>query len=243
MLPKLAHGDRIPAIKSEVLGSGDQRWNPTVVASRWAVDVARGAQTLPLLLGHDPASHTIPARAQISARLRNQKKAHDSPIADATIDTMSSGRDVHRPRRRRRCPRMARCTTPGESSRRPTQQEVPLAQSRSRADRRRRRMSDAQLQTSAGKVLWQLTMSVDGFLAGANHEMDWMSGSRFVRAWSRTTSTTGAVLGESKWVGAYIWPGAVIDEIDLHIALVSARRGRPPVRQPRRRADPPPPNR
>lgn len=31
-------------------------------------------------------------------------------------------------------------------------------------------------QTAAGKVLWHFTMSRDGFIAGPNHGMDWMTG-------------------------------------------------------------------
>jgi len=38
-------------------------------------------------------------------------------------------------------------------------------------------MNDTEPQTAAGKVLWHFTMSLDGFVAGPNHEMDWMSGS------------------------------------------------------------------
>jgi hypothetical protein len=30
-------------------------------------------------------------------------------------------------------------------------------------------------QTAAGKVLWHFTMSLDGFVAGPNHGMDWMT--------------------------------------------------------------------
>src|SRR5262249_48401029 len=37
-------------------------------------------------------------------------------------------------------------------------------------------MSDTEPQTAGGKVLWHFTMSLDGFVAGAGHEMDWMTG-------------------------------------------------------------------
>lgn len=37
-------------------------------------------------------------------------------------------------------------------------------------------MSDTQPQTATGKVHWGFTMSLDGFVAGPNHEMDWMTG-------------------------------------------------------------------
>jgi hypothetical protein len=32
-------------------------------------------------------------------------------------------------------------------------------------------MADPKLQTAGGKVLWNFTMSLDGFVAGPNHEM------------------------------------------------------------------------
>jgi hypothetical protein len=37
-------------------------------------------------------------------------------------------------------------------------------------------MNDTRAQTGEGKVLWHFTMSLDGFVAGPNHEMDWMAG-------------------------------------------------------------------
>jgi riboflavin biosynthesis pyrimidine reductase len=40
-------------------------------------------------------------------------------------------------------------------------------------------MSDTDPQTAAAKVLWHFAMSLDGFAAGPNHEMDWMSGVSF----------------------------------------------------------------
>lgn len=57
-------------------------------------------------------------------------------------------------------------------------------------------MSDTEPQIAGGKVLWHFTMSLDGCVAGPNHEMDWMSGviSRpgLIEEYVRTT---GAVLG------------------------------------------------
>lgn len=35
-------------------------------------------------------------------------------------------------------------------------------------------MMDTEWQTVAGKVLWHFTMSLDGFVAGPDHVMDWM---------------------------------------------------------------------
>ena len=57
-------------------------------------------------------------------------------------------------------------------------------------------MNDTEPRTAGGKVLWHFTMSLDGFVAGPNHEMDWMTGNptrpgllqEYVEA-------TGAVLG------------------------------------------------
>ncbi|HEY0453627.1 dihydrofolate reductase family protein [Actinophytocola sp.] len=45
------------------------------------------------------------------------------------------------------------------------------------------------------KVLWHLTMSLDGFVAGPNHEMDWMSGLRFRPGLvAESVASTGAIL-------------------------------------------------
>lgn len=56
-------------------------------------------------------------------------------------------------------------------------------------------------QTAAGRVLWHFTMSLDGFVAGPDHDMDWMSGfSGRPDLEEEYTSTTGAVLGgRSGW--------------------------------------------
>jgi hypothetical protein len=37
-------------------------------------------------------------------------------------------------------------------------------------------IADTKPRTAAGKVLWHFTMSLDGFVAGPNHAMDWMTG-------------------------------------------------------------------
>jgi riboflavin biosynthesis pyrimidine reductase len=37
-------------------------------------------------------------------------------------------------------------------------------------------VSDTEPQTAAGKVLCHFTMSVDGFVAGPGHDMEWMTG-------------------------------------------------------------------
>jgi len=57
-------------------------------------------------------------------------------------------------------------------------------------------MSDTKPQTADGKVLWHFTMSLDGFVAGPNHEMDWMTGFTFRPGLvNEYVETTGAVLG------------------------------------------------
>lgn len=57
-------------------------------------------------------------------------------------------------------------------------------------------MADTERQTAAGKVLWHFTMSLDGFVAGPNHAMDWMTGfSLRPGLVEEYAETTGAVLG------------------------------------------------
>ena len=68
-------------------------------------------------------------------------------------------------------------------------------------------MIDAGPQSAAGKVLWHFTMSLDGFVAGPNHEMGWMTGISFRPGLvDEYVATTGAVLG-----GRDGWDGAVDD--------------------------------
>ena len=57
-------------------------------------------------------------------------------------------------------------------------------------------MNDTEPQTAGGKVLMHFLMSLDGFVAGPNHEMDWMTGMS-VRPGlhAEYIETTGAVLG------------------------------------------------
>ncbi|MER7283105.1 dihydrofolate reductase family protein [Dactylosporangium sp. NPDC000244] len=68
---------------------------------------------------------------------------------------------------------------------------------------------DTERQTAAGKVLWHFTMSLDGFVAGPDHDMSWMSGDMSFRPGlvEEYVETTGAVLGgRSGW-------DATIDEV------------------------------
>ena len=57
-------------------------------------------------------------------------------------------------------------------------------------------MRDTEPQTAGGKVLWHFTMSVDGFVAGPKHAMDWMIGFAIRPGLiDEYVETTGAVLG------------------------------------------------
>jgi dihydrofolate reductase len=58
-------------------------------------------------------------------------------------------------------------------------------------------MNDTKPQTAEGKVLWHFSMSLDGFVAGPNHEMDWLAGDLTNRPGliEEYVTTTGAVLG------------------------------------------------
>jgi dihydrofolate reductase len=57
-------------------------------------------------------------------------------------------------------------------------------------------MIDTGPQTAGGKVLWHFTMSLDGFVAGPRHAMDWMTGISFRSGLvDEYVETTGAVLG------------------------------------------------
>jgi dihydrofolate reductase len=57
-------------------------------------------------------------------------------------------------------------------------------------------MADTERQTAGGKVLWHFTMSLDGFVAGRNHTMNWMTEISFRPGLiEEYAETTGAVLG------------------------------------------------
>jgi dihydrofolate reductase len=57
-------------------------------------------------------------------------------------------------------------------------------------------LPDTEPQTAAGKVLWHFCMSLDGFVAGPNHAMDWMTGfTSRPGLVEEYVETTGAVLG------------------------------------------------
>lgn len=62
-------------------------------------------------------------------------------------------------------------------------------------------------QTADGKVLWHFTMTLDGFVAGPDHDMGWMTGLSFRDGLvDEYVQTTGAVLG-----GRDGWDRAVDD--------------------------------
>jgi len=68
-------------------------------------------------------------------------------------------------------------------------------------------MNDSEPQTAGGKVLWTFTMSLDGFVAGPNHEMGWMTGFTIRPGLiEEYVESTGAVLG-----GRAGWDGVVGD--------------------------------
>ena len=63
-------------------------------------------------------------------------------------------------------------------------------------------MSDFAPQTAAGKVLWHFTMSLDGFVAGPDHDMSWMATGISMQPGllEPYIETTGAVLaGRRGW--------------------------------------------
>ncbi|MBO4269494.1 dihydrofolate reductase family protein [Microbispora triticiradicis] len=80
-------------------------------------------------------------------------------------------------------------------------------------------MADTERQRAEGKVLWHFTMSLDGFVAGPDHAMDWMTGISFRPGLiEEYAETTGAVLGGRDGFDAYphvsgiyggLWQGPV----------------------------------
>ena len=65
-------------------------------------------------------------------------------------------------------------------------------------------MADTEPPATGGKVLWHFTMSLDGFVAGPNHTMDWMTGTSFRPGLVQEyVETTGRRAGRSGWLDAY----------------------------------------
>lgn len=71
-------------------------------------------------------------------------------------------------------------------------------------------VADTERQTAAGKVLWHFTMSLDGFVAGPHHSMDWMTGfTSRPGLIEEYAATTGAVLGGRKGLDAFPDAGGI----------------------------------
>lgn len=71
-------------------------------------------------------------------------------------------------------------------------------------------LPDTKPQTAAGKVLLHFSMSLDGFVAGPQDSMDWLTGiSSRPGIIEEYVETTGAVLGGRKGWDAYPEPGAI----------------------------------
>jgi dihydrofolate reductase len=71
-------------------------------------------------------------------------------------------------------------------------------------------MRDTTAQTAAGKVLWHFSMTLDGFVAGPGHSMDWIpEATNRPGLVEEYIGTTGAVLGGRDGWDAFPDPGAV----------------------------------
>lgn len=70
-------------------------------------------------------------------------------------------------------------------------------------------LPDTAPQTAGGKVLWHFSMSLDGFVAGPNHSMDWMRGTARPGIVEEYVETTGAVLGGRSGWDVYPDPTAI----------------------------------
>jgi len=69
-------------------------------------------------------------------------------------------------------------------------------------------MYDIPRRTAAGKVLFHFSMSLDGFVATADHRLDWARGETRPGTTEEFTETTGAILGGRKGWDAYPDPTA-----------------------------------
>ncbi len=71
-------------------------------------------------------------------------------------------------------------------------------------------MFDTTPQTAEGKVSWHFSMSLDGFVAGPGHRMDWMpEATNRPGLIAEYVTTTGSVLGGRTGWDLYPDPGAV----------------------------------
>jgi hypothetical protein len=90
-------------------------------------------------------------------------------------------------------------------------------------------MSDTTPQTADGKVLFHFAMSLDGFVAGPDHEMDWMTGvSVRPGLHEEYIKTTGAILGGRKG-----WDQAIDGSHPMLAVNVRYRPARDPARESR----------
>lgn len=65
-------------------------------------------------------------------------------------------------------------------------------------------MEDTSRQSAAAKVVMHFSMSLDGYVAGPEHDMDWMTGfTNRDGLVEEYTSTTGAILGGRDGLGAF----------------------------------------
>jgi dihydrofolate reductase len=68
---------------------------------------------------------------------------------------------------------------------------------------------DTERQVAGGKVLLHFTMSLDGFVAGPEHSMDWMAGTNRPDLIEEYTESTGAVLGGRAGWDSFPDPGMI----------------------------------
>src|ERR1700740_2923557 len=71
------------------------------------------------------------------------------------------------------------------------------------------RMDDTEPQNAAAKVLWHFTMSLDGFVAGPEHDMQWLTGFAvrpgLIEEYNRTTG--GVLAGRDGFAVPSVMPG------------------------------------
>lgn len=91
-------------------------------------------------------------------------------------------------------------------------------------------------------VIWHVTMSLDGFIAGPNHEIEWVSLNWLPRHNERpppaqdVIDTTGAILAGRRWYDVVPELGGVEGIYDGHWTgpvLVLTHRPEPPAEHPR----------
>ena len=86
-----------------------------------------------------------------------------------------------------------------------------------------------------GKVLWHTMMSLDGFIAGPNDEMEWMSGidGGEGRKIDEVLGSTGALLSadEHKTLRTAISRASTVAPIPARSSFCCPRRIHPPTRR------------